>query len=73
MRLDNEENEGGQLLTAVQNEISLMRTFRDRGLTKYIIKLVDAEVRPRRSPLPLAPCRTACSHACPCRSHAGFG
>jgi serine/threonine-protein kinase TTK/MPS1 len=47
VRLDTEADGDGQLLQAVQNEIELMQSFKSKGLTKYIINLVDAEVKLR--------------------------
>ena len=45
VRLDMEPAEAPALLTAVQNEIELMVRFREEDLNKFIIKLVDAEVK----------------------------
>ena len=45
VRLDQDPSEAPALLQAVQNEIDLMVRFRANGLTKYVIELIDAEVK----------------------------
>ena len=45
VRLDGSDEDADQLRVAVENEIELMNLMKRRGLTKYIIDLVDAEVK----------------------------